>query len=478
MGDTVQSMDDVCFATAREMAAALRAGEISARELTRAHLDRIEAANPRVNAVVTLTAERALAEAAAADARFAAGEDLPPLHGIPMAHKDTHATAGIRTTKGSPILTDHVPDTDELVIERLKRAGAITLGKTNVPEFAAGSHTFNPVFGVTRNPYAPDRSAGGSSGGAAAALATGMHPLADGSDMGGSLRNPASFCNVVGLRPAPGRVPNWPDEAAYSTMSVRGPMARTVSDVALLLSVMAGPDPRSPIAIDAPGTLFDVPLERDLRGLRVAWSPDLGGTIPVDAAVTAVLERQVHTFTELGAVVERADPDLRGADEVFRTLRAWYFALSMGSLLTRHRDRMKATLVGNIEEGRRLSGGDVARAEILHSALYQRMRVFFETYDLLALPVSQVPPFPVEMEYPTEIAGVAQGSYIDWMRSAYLISAFGHPALSVPAGFTPDGLPIGLQLVGRHRGELALLQAAYGFEQATRFGERRPILAP
>jgi amidase len=471
-------MEDVCFATAREMAAALRAGEISARELTQAHLDRIAACNPAVNAVVTLTAERALAEAAAADARFAAAEELPPLHGIPMAHKDTHTTAGIRTTKGSPILADNVPDTDELVIERLKRAGAITLGKTNVPEFGAGSHTFNPVFGATRNPYDLGRSAGGSSGGAAAALATGMHPLADGSDMGGSLRNPASFCNVVGLRPAPGRVPTWPDEAAYSTMNVRGPMARTVSDVALLLSVMAGPDDRSPIAIDVPGAVFDVGLERDLRGLRVAWSPDLGGTIPVDAAVTAVLEERVRVFEDLGAVVERADPDLRGADEVFRTLRAWFFAMSLGTLMTRHRDRMKATLVGNIEEGRRLTGADVARAEILHSALYQRMRVFFESWDVLALPVSQVPPFPVDLEYPTEIAGVAQGSYIDWMRSAYLISAFGHPAMSVPAGFTPDGLPVGIQLVGRHRGELALLQAAHGFEQATRVGERRPILTP
>ncbi|WP_181781365.1 amidase [Pseudonocardia pini] len=467
-------MEDPCFATAREMAAALRAGEISARELTQAHLERIDSCNGAVNAVVTVTAERALAEAAAADQRFAAGEELPPLHGIPMAHKDTHATAGIRTTKGSPIHADDVPEADELVIERLKQAGAITLGKTNVPEFGAGSHTFNPVFGATRNPYDLSRSAGGSTGGGAAALACGMHALADGSDMGGSLRNPASFCNVVGLRPAAGRVPTYPDEAAFFALSVRGPMARTVSDVALLLSVMAGPDPRSPIAIDVPGSTFDVPLDRDLTGLRVAWSPDLGGMIPVDAAVTAVLEPQVRVFEQLGATVERADPDLRGADEVFRTLRAWFFAMSLGSVLGRHRDSIKATLVGNIEEGKRLSGADVARAEILHSALYQRMRVFYQDYDLLALPVSQVPPFPVELEFPTEIAGVTQGSYIDWMRSAYLITAFGHPALSVPAGFTPDGLPVGLQLVGAHRGELALLQAAHGFEQATRFGETRP----
>jgi amidase len=468
---------DVCFETARGMAAALRRKEISARELVGAHLDRIEACNGAVNAVVTLVAERALAEATAADDRLVAGEPVGPLHGIPMAHKDTHATAGIRTTKGSPILADEVPAEDELVIERIRAAGAITLGKTNVPEFGAGSHTFNPLFGVTRNPYDLGRSSGGSSGGAAAALATGMHPLADGSDVGGSLRNPASFCNVVGLRPAPGRVPSYPTELAYSTVGVQGPMARTVGDVALLLSVMAGPDPRSPIAIEEPGSVFAVPLQReDLTGLRVAWSPDLGGSIPVDAAVTAALEPQVRVLEELGATVERADPDLRGADEVFRTLRAWIFAVSMGPLLARHRDRMKATLVGNIEEGRRLTGADVARAEILHSALFQRMRRFYEQYDLLALPVSQVPPFPVEMEYPTEIAGVAQGSYLDWMRSAYLISSFGHPAISVPAGFTPDGLPVGLQLVGAHRGEAALLQAAHAFEQATRVGERRPAL--
>ncbi|MCE3550394.1 amidase [Pseudonocardia sp. RS11V-5] len=468
-------MTDVCFETARGMAAALRRKEISARELVAAHLDRIEACNGAVNAVVTLVAERALAEAGAADDRLAAGEPVGPLHGIPMAHKDTHATAGIRTTKGSPILADQVPTEDELVIERIRAAGAITLGKTNVPEFGAGSHTFNPLFGVTRNPYDLGRSAGGSSGGAAAALATGMHPLADGSDVGGSLRNPASFCNVVGLRPAPGRVPSYPAELAYSTVNVQGPMARTVSDVALLLSVMAGPDPRSPIAIEEPGSVFAAPLDReDLTGLRVAWSPDLGGSIPVDAAVTAALEPQVRVLEELGATVERADPDLRGADEVFRTLRAWIFAVTMGPLLARHRDRMKATLVGNIEEGRRLTGADVARAEILHSALFQRMRRFYEQYDLLALPVAQVPPFPVEMEYPTEIAGVAQSSYLDWMRSAYLISSFGHPAISVPAGFTPDGLPVGLQLVGAHRGEAALLQAAHAFEQATRVGERRP----
>ncbi|HEV7470860.1 MAG TPA: amidase [Pseudonocardia sp.] len=467
-------MTDLCFRTAREMAAMLRRREISARELVQAHLDRIDAVNPQVNAVVTLVPERALAEADAADARLLAGEPLGPLHGIPMAHKDTHSTAGIRTTSGSPLLADFVPDADELVIERIRAAGAITLGKTNVPEFAAGSHTFNPVFGATYNPYDLARSAGGSSGGAAAALACGMHPLADGSDMGGSLRNPASFNNVVGLRPAPGRVPTYPSVLAWSTMAVQGPMARTVGDAALLLSVMAGPDPRCPIGIDVPGSLFDVPLERDLTGLRVAWTPDLGGRVPVDDEVTAALEPQVRVFSDLGAQVEEAFPDLRGADEVFRTLRAWQFAAAFGPLLERHRDTLKDTLVANTEEGLALTGPDLARAETLHGVLFGRMREFFTRFDVLLLPVSQVVPFEVGIEFPKEVAGVAQPSYLDWMASAYLISATGHPAISVPAGFTPGGLPVGMQMVGGHRGELELLKVAEAFERATRCGERRP----
>jgi Asp-tRNAAsn/Glu-tRNAGln amidotransferase A subunit and related amidases len=292
--------------------------------------------------------------------------------------------------------------------------------------------------------------------------------------MGGSLRNPASFCNVVGLRPTPGRVPSYPNQAAWATMAVQGPMARTVSDAALLLSVLAGPDPRSPIALQDPGSTFAAPLDRDLTGLRVAWSPDLGGTVSVDGAVTAALEPQVKVFADLGCDVEEACPDFSGADEVFRTLRAWQFELALGPLLDRSRELLKPTLVGNIEEGRRLTGRDLARAEVLHARLFHRMREFFATYDLLLLPVSQVVPFDVEQEYPTEVGGVAHPGYLDWMRSAYLVSATGLPALSVPGGFTPDGLPVGLQVVGPHRGELAVLQAGHAFEQATRFGLRRP----
>jgi len=467
---------DLCYHTACELADLVRRREVSARELVAAHLERIERVNPALNAIVTLVPDRALAEAAAADERLARGAPVGPLHGLPVAHKDTHLTAGIRTTFGSPILRDQVPDADELIVERMRAAGAITIGKTNVPEFAAGSHTFNPVFGATRNPYDARRTPGGSSGGAAVALAAGLHPIADGSDMGGSLRNPASFCNVVGLRPAPGRVPTHPSQAPWATMSVQGPMARTVADAALLLSVVAGPDSRSPIAIDEPGSVFAGPLDADLTGLRVAWSPDLGGTVPVDAAVVRALEPQIAAFTDLGCVVEEACPDFSGADEVFRTLRAWQFDLTLGPVLDRHRDQVKPTLAANIEQGRTLTGADLARAEVLHAALFHRVREFFTRYDLLLLPVSQVPPFPVEHEYPTEVGGEPQPDYLGWMRSAYFVSATGHPALSVPGGFTPDGLPIGLQIVGPHRGELAVLRAGHAFERATRVGLRRPAL--
>jgi amidase len=470
-------MDDLCFTPAHDIAAALRRGEVSSREVVETHLRQIERVNPRVNAVVTLVAERALEEATAADEAFAAGGDTGVLHGLPVLHKDTHETAGIRTTQGSPLLADNVPRRDELVVERLRAAGAIGLGKTNTPEFAAGSHTFNPVFGLTRNPYDLSRSAGGSSGGAAAALACGMAPVADGSDMGGSLRNPASFCNVVGLRPSPGRVPTWPAPAAWATMAVQGPMARTVADTAFLLSAMAGPDSRSPIALQDPGSTFAPPLERDLTGLRVAWSPDLGASLPVEPEVAAVVERQVEVFDGLGCTLQQACPDFAGAEEVFRTLRAWQFELALGPVVDRHRDRVKASIVWNVEVGRALTGADIGRAEMLHTQLFHRLREFFERYDVLLLPVSQVAPFDAGLEYPADIAGVAQETYLDWMRSAYWVSATGCPALSVPAGFTGDGLPVGLQVVGPHRADLLVLQVGHAFEQQTGYARRRPPVA-
>ncbi len=456
--------------TAREMAAAIQQRRISARELLELHLQRIDERNGDLTAIVALDVDRARAGAAAADGHLASGAPLGPLHGLPFAFKDTHAVAGWRTTYGSPLFADHVPTTDELLVERVRRAGVVLLGRTNTPEFAAGSHTFNKVYGTTRNPVDPSRSAGGSSGGAAAALASGMVPLADGSDMGGSLRNPASFCGVVGLRPSLGRVPEWPLYNQWETTSVGGPMARNVSDVALLLSVLAGPDPRAPLALGDPGAVFAPPLSGSLRGLRVAWSLDLGGAFEVDPSVAHVVEDAGRLVARSGGRVFGAWPDLSEADETFRILRAWHLHAKYADLLARHPLSFKQSLADNIRAGLSLTGPDVARAYTLRTALSERMRTFFTQYDLLMLPVSQVPPFPADQEYPTSINGVPMTSYLDWMRSAFFITVTGCPAISVPAGFTPDGLPVGVQLVGPHGADRRLLEIAAAFEAVSGLG--------
>jgi amidase len=459
------------FSSARAMAAAVRAREISARELLDLHLTRIEAVNPTVNALVSLDAERAQTAAAEADERQARGEPLGALHGLPFAFKDTHEVAGWRTTYGSRVLAQYVPTRDELIVERIRDAGAIVLGKTNVPEFAAGSHTFNELFGTTLNPYDLGRSAGGSSGGAAAALATGMVPLADGSDMGGSLRNPASFCNVVGLRPSLGVVPEWPQHNAWETTSVSGPMARSVADLALLLSVISGPDPRVPAALPA---YADRPLHGSLAGLRVAFSADLGGAFEVDPAVARVVSAAADLFAERGAEVVAAAPDLREAEDTFRTLRAWHFQAVHGRRLAKHPDLFKPSLADNIRAGESLTGADVARAYHQRTNLSQRMVAFFDRYDVLLLPTSQVPPFPADQEYPATVNGKEMGTYLDWMRSAYFITVTGCPAISVPAGLTEDGLPVGIQIVTRHNEERRLLEVADSFERASDVGLHRP----
>lgn len=466
---------DICYLPATDQVALLRKGEVAARELLAAHLGRIAQVNEDINAIVTLAPDRAYAAAAAADERHVRGEVAGPLDGLPIAHKDLVDTAGIRTTSGSPIFADRVPAENALIVDRLQNAGAVTLGKTNTPEFGAGSHTFNPVFGPTRNPYDLTKSVGGSSGGAAAALAAGMIPVADGSDMGGSLRNPAAFCNVVGLRVSPGRVPSYPKEAAWSFLSVEGPMARTVGDVALMLQAIAGPDARSPISLQDPGSLFAEPLDVDLGRLRVAWSPRLGG-LPVAAEVTTALAGVPAVFADLGWEVEEATPDLSDAAEIFQVLRARQYELGLGETYDRHRHQLKDTIRWNIEEGRRRSLADHAVASRKHAALYHRVREFFERFDVLACPTVQVAPFPVDIEWVEEIAGVGLQTYIDWMRSCSDVTVMGCPAISLPAGFTPDGLPVGLQLVGRPRDDLGLLRIAHAFEAATRVGERRPPL--
>ena len=456
-------MSELHYLSATELAGLIRTRQVSAVEAVRACLDRIDQVNPHVNAIVTLAAEQALDAAKAADAREPDG----PLHGVPVAHKDLVDTAGIRTTYGSPVYADHVPDRDELIVERLRAAGAISIGKTNTPEFGTGSHTVNEVFGATRNPYDLSRSAGGSSGGAAVALATGMVPLADGSDMGGSLRNPASFCNVVGLRPTPGRVPVVSDVNAWYTLSVLGPMARTVEDVTLMLGAVAGFDRRSPYAIKE---FFAPEPEEGVRGMRVAWSPDLGG-LPVDPRTAAVTATAPAVFERLGAHVEQVELDLSDAEDAFRTYRAWNYALSFGDL-----DRLGPNTAWNVEQGRKVTGADLARAERARSRLYQRMAAFFDVYDVLIAPVSQVPPFPVEHPYVSEINGQELPDYLAWMRSAYWISVLHAPAASVPAGFTPEGLPVGVQIVGAPFADARVLRVARAFEQATGHGQRRPLL--
>lgn len=468
-------MNDLCFLPATELAQRIRRKELSARDVMAAHLAQIEKANPKVNAIVTLQPEQAMAAAAAADEAQARGEALGPLHGLPVAHKDLHNTKGIRTTFGSPIFKDHVPDFNDLLIDKLQAGGALTIGKTNTPEFGAGSQTFNPVFGVTRNPYDLSKTCGGSSGGAAVALASGMIPIADGSDMGGSLRNPANYCNVVGLRVSPGRVVNYPFPVGWYTIAVVGPMARTVGDIALMLSAIAGPDRRDPISIQQPASMFSQPLARDFAGTKIAWSADLGG-LPVDKRITAVLDSQRHVFSELGCQVAEANPDWRGADEAFKAARAWFMAVNGGPLLEKHRDKMKETFIWNIESGLKMSAAEYGAAEVKRTELYHRVREFMEEYEFLILPVSQVPPFDINQEYITEINGEKMETYIDWMKSCYYISALGMPAISVPCGFTEDGLPVGVQIVGRHQDDFGVLQLAYAFEQATEVWKQRPNL--
>jgi amidase len=467
--------DELCFSTVGEIAARIRKREVSAREVMEAHLRQIDRVNPKVNAIITrLPEEQCLAAADEADAALARGDEVGPLHGLPIAHKDTEATKGVRTTSGSPIHAEFVPDHTSLHLKRVQQAGAVMIGKTNVPEFAAGSHTYNPIFGATLNPYDTTKSCGGSSGGAAVALACGMLPIADGSDLGGSLRNPGNFNNVVGFRPSPGRVPIVPSASNWNWMSIKGPLGRTVNDTALLLSAMTGADLRDPTSIDESGNQFRGSLDRDVTGVRLAWSPDLGG-LPVDPRVSEVLAAAIPVMRDaLGCEVEEATPDFTDADEVFQVLRAYRFAANFEPIFDENRHRIKQSVIWNVEKGRSLSALDVGLAEQKQSALYQRMLDFLDEYECLLCPVNQVPPFDIEIDYPMEINGIQMENYIAWMKSAYWISATGLPSISVPAGFTSDGLPVGLQIVGRPRNDLGVLQIAYAFEQATMHWCKRP----
>lgn len=466
---------DICFLRAVDMAKLIREKKLSAREVMQAHLKQISRVNSKVNAIVTLVPEdQLMAQASAADESLAKGRSLGPLHGIPVGAKDLHETAGIRTTYGSPLHRDFVPDFDCRVVQREKAAGGIVIGKTNVPEFGLGSQTFNPVFGPTRNPYDVTKTCGGSTGGGAVSLACGMVPLADGSDMGGSLRNPPNFCNVVGIRPSPGRVSDIPTRLGWFTLSVPGPVARNVTDCAFLLSVQAGYDHHSPISIDQSSEQFAKPLERNFKGVRVAMFKDMG--LPWDPEVKNAVKAQGKVFESLGCTVEEAEPDLSDANECFNAWRHWSTELAFGDLLATHGDQLNEYIHWHVEEGRKLTGPYLSRVEAKRYALFQRLTAFLSKYEFFILPVNQVLPFDVKVHYPTEIAGTKMESYIAWMKSAYYISAAGNPAMSVPCAFSRDGLPIGIQIVGRHHEDFSVLQLGYAFEQATNVGKRRPAL--
>jgi amidase len=447
---------DLCAAPATELAALIRSRKLSATELLTAVLARIEEANPALNAIVTLAAEQAAGVAADLDTLAAHGSLAGPLHGLPIAIKDVAETAGIRTTFGSPVFASYVPSFDAPHVALLKQAGAVVIGKTNAPEFGAGSQTFNPVFGATRNPYDTRLTPGGSSGGAAAAVAARMIPFADGSDVAASVRNPAAFCGLVGLRTTPGLVPS----DVLDPVGVVGPIARSAPDAALLLAGMCGSDPGLPLARPdrAAGFLDLTPASP--RGLRVAWTFDLGD-LPVQPEVRAVLASLRDSMAGAGCSVTDAAPDLSDADEVFQVLRAGRMA-AMAPLLREHRDQLKETLVWNIEKGIALTGEQLAAAQVARAGIFRRVKAFLADgrYDVLALPTVQVLPFPVEQEWVTQIDGQPMSTYIDWLRSCSRVTVSAHPAVSVPAGLTDAGLPVGLQLVGHYGGDLRLLQIA------------------
>jgi amidase len=392
---------------------------------------------------------------------------------LPIAIKDTEPAVGFPFTRGSPIFRNEMPVADSVIVERLRKAGALIIGKTNVPEFAMGSHTYNKVYGATLNPYDKTRTAGGSSGGAAAALAAGLIPIANGSDLGGSLRNPGNFNNVVGFRPSVGLIPIAPAPMPFGNLSVKGPLARSVADVAFLLTVMAGPDDRDPSCYPSDPTIFARPLDRDFKNVRVAWCPDLGG-LPLHSEVRTALNKQRATFEKLGCIVDEAHPDLTGADDAFLTLRAWRSWSSWGSLLAKHRHEMKPEAIAEIETGASLAASDITRAATAQAQIMDRMRLFQQKYEFVICAVNQVPPFDAKLDWPREIGTTKMENYVAWMKSAYWISTTACPAISVPAGFTSDNLPVGIQLIGRYRHDFELLQFAHAFEQATKVGQRRP----
>lgn len=462
--------------SAEALATAIRERRVSSVEVVAAFLDRIEAIDPIINAITTrVPREHALAAAAAADRAVAAGAALGPLHGLPIAVKDLMDVAGLPTTHGAVPFAGAPPaTTDSLLAERLRRAGVVFVGKTNTPEHGLGTVTFNDVFGPTRSPWDPAVNAGGSSGGAGAAVAAGLLPFADGSDSGGSIRYPAAFGNLVGLRPSPGRVPSGRRGDGWSPHGVLGPIARTARDAGLLLAALAGGDARAPLALDDDPAAFADIQPTHPHGLRIAWSPT-GGGLPVEPEVIAALEGTLALLAEQGATVETVEPAfLAEADACWQVIEMLGFLEFAGADVAAHRATMRPDLVRNVEEGRALSAEQIVEALGQRTAIFRATEALLERYDVLALPTTPVVSVPADCEWPAEVAGVALDRYFLWQRLACRVTVTAHPALSVPGGFSAAGLPIGLQLVGRHRGDLDLLRHAAAIEAATGFAARHP----
>ena len=454
--------------SAREVHRLLRGKDVSPLQLLDALEERIAEVDEAVNAVPTLCFDRARERARSRDF------STLPLAGIPVAIKDLIAVAGVRTTWGSMIYRDHVPKTSDLLVERIEAAGGIVYAKTNTPEFGAGANTFNDVFGFTRNPWNTALSAAGSSGGSAVALATGMAWLATGSDLGGSLRNPASFCAVAGLRPSQGRVASDPGNLAFNHMAADGPMARNVADVALLLDVMAGYDARDPMSLDDPAISFEENALKRQVPPRIAFSADLGVT-PVDPEVAQICEGAAMRFSELGAIVEHGHPDFSGLQEVFQVHRAMSYAASFGPLLEANRSVFKPEIVWNVEKGLALTADEIMAAMVTRSQIYERAQRFFAQTDLILTPATVVPPYPVEQRYVERLGNHEFSNYIEWCSIAYAFTVIGAPALSIPCGFTQSGLPVGLQIVAAPRQEARLLSAALAFEELAGICTQLPI---
>jgi amidase len=465
-------VDQLIAKTACEIVDLLKSDEVTPLDLLDALERRIAEVDGKVNALPTLCLERARAHARDVMARPRGARGV--LAGLPVPIKDLTEVAGVRSTQGSPIFADHVPAKSDLLVEHLERAGGIVYAKSNTPEFGAGANTFNEVFGRTLNPWNPARSAAGSSGGAAVALATGMAWVAHGSDMGGSLRNPASFCGVVGLRPSPGRVAETRASKIDANLGVEGPMARNVEDLALLLDAMAGEEAADPVSLPVPATPFLAAARQPWRPKRVALSRDLGLT-PVDPEVADIVVAAARRFEEAGAVVEEAHPDLSEAHECFQVLRALSFAVSMKSLLEAHRDKLKPEIVWNIEKGLSLTAADIVRAEHQRTAMFQRTLRFFATYDLLLTPATIVAPYPVEQRFVEECAGHTFSNYVEWLAIAYAITNVMCPAISIPAGFTREELPVGIQIVAPPRADGRLLAGARLLEAILGLAGKVPI---